>query len=70
MIQKTIRPTHSGSGSEWAENLILAGQQNVVLDSKPALKLQLRSLSCYTTDAQLNVIHVQFSFPSRRGNLF
>ena len=68
MIHTAIRPV-TLRGSEQAENLILAGQQNVVLDSKSALNPQLRSLISYTVDAHLNVIQLKFSHSPSGENL-
>lgn len=68
MTQTAVRPV-TLRGSEQAENHSLACQQIEVLNSKSALNPQPRSLIPYTVDAQLNVIHVQFSRPTSRENL-
>ena len=66
MTQTAIRPA-TLRGSVQAENEILAWQQIDVLDSKPVLKTQPRSLISYTIDARLNVIRLQFPLLSKRG---
>ena len=49
MTHKAIRPTYS-SGSEQAEDEILAWRQNGVLLTKTAPKLQRQSMSGYPND--------------------
>ena len=68
MTQTAIRPA-TLRGDEQAENRNLAWQQIDVLNSKPEQNIQPPSLIRYLIDAQLNVINLQFSFPSRKGNL-